>query len=515
MDENEIKDLINTSFIEGCDIKWLNRFYKWIDDSGARRERFKTKPIFWDKTSHAVSAYDREGRLILFLPTGEENDYVTISNKLLENDDIAAFVESFGITKPSLKNEIYNKILPSLKISGAIDVRTPFKKIFEYYINECPEVEKDALISELKKYQFIRYTSLNSSDIYRDCPKMMYFPYDKLKKYFSVKPSTKFVDWDGYLDLVGKENEKFLRSFLIELGVSMEIQVYSKQLSWKEASKMKIRWRSPSLAHKDSQTWEQYVIDGCKENIESIISNNSFEHSVYMWNIMLKMIETYPKLSEKLKGKHKYFNRTSYYEPFDSTDATMLRTEKWLCTKEGRFVSPSESFASALADEYDILSTKAKQLIDFLKMSYDNPELSNLTSEQKKAVKAFEMLKSEGIDVDSLTVDQIKLIKTVLQGDTIQLDESAIYETNYSSNARAYSFDKNKNVDGNHKPRQTRTCTTELEDDVDSDEYTPKTVDYQKKIEKAKAKSEAEIDLIEQMEELQQKAMDSKRYTFG
>ena len=36
------------------------------------------------------------------------------------------------------------------------------------------------------------------------------FPSEKLKEYFSVKPDTKFVDWEGYLDLVGKENEKFL-----------------------------------------------------------------------------------------------------------------------------------------------------------------------------------------------------------------------------------------------------------------------------------------------------------------
>lgn len=513
LDEDKIKNLINPSFIENCDIKWLNRFYKWINKRELR-ESFKTKPIFWDKTGHAVSAYDMEGRLILFLPTGEDSDYVTISDKLLENKDIATFIESFGITKPSLKNDIYNKILPSLKVSKAIDVRTPFKKIFDYYIHGCPEVEKDDFISELKKYQFIRYTSLNSSSVYRGYPNLMYFPTEKLKEYFSVKSTTKFVDWDGYLKLVGKENEKFLRSFLIELGVSTEIQVHCEELSQTEASKMKIQWRCPSSANIDSQEWKQNVLDGCKENIESIILNNSFERSVYMWNIMLKIIEKHPDLSKELKGKHDYKNYTWYRETFDSTDATMLRTEKWLCTKEGQFVSPSETFASALADEYDISSAKAKQLIDFLKMPYDNPELSNLTSEQKKAVKLFERLKSEGIDVDSLNAEQIKSIKTALQSNTIQLSESDIYETGKSSNDR-FSYDNNKKADGKNKSKRTQNYSIEIEDDVDSDEYTPKTVDYQKKIEKAKAKSEAEIDLIEQMEELQRKALDSERYTFG
>ena len=170
------------------------------------------------------------------------------------------------------------------------------------------------------------------------------------------------------------------------------------------------------------------------------------------------------------------------------------------------------TYASALADEYDIFSSNAKRLIDFLKMPYENPELSNLTTEQKKAVKAVELLKNEGIDVDSLTPEQIKRIKSVLQDEYIQSDDS--FDPKDNSDSRLSTKKKNSG-EASDKPKQRRTYTPEIEDDVDSDEYTPKTVDYQKKIEKAKAKSDAEIDLIEQMEELQQKAVDSKRYTFG
>ena len=512
LNEDRILNRINESFIESRSIEWLAEFYSWISENSNRMKRCRTLPIFISAEGRAVPAYDREGKLILFLPTGEESDYVTISDTLLENDDIAAFVNELGITKPSLKSEIYNKLLPRLRISGAIDVIIPFKKIFDYYINECPEVEKDSLISELKKYQFIRYTTSNSSDYFRDYPNIMYFPSEKLKEYFSVKPDTKFVDWEGYLDLVGKENEKFLRSFFVELGISTEIRIFSTSLSWDEAHKMNISWKSPSYAHWNSQTWEQYVFDACKENIDDIVTNNDFSRSVYMWDILLKMVEQYPNLSEKLKGKHKYFNRTSYDETFDSTDALLLRTSKWLRNKEGEFVSPSMTYASALADEYDIFSSNAKRLIGFLKMPYENPELSNLTTEQKKAVKAVELLKNEGIDVDSLTPEQIKKIKSVLQDEYIQSDDSFDSEENNDSHL---STKKKKYGEGSEKTKQRRTSTPEIEDDVDSDEYTPKTVDYQKKIEKAKAKSDAEIDLIEQMEELQQKALDSKRYTFG
>ncbi len=516
LNEDGLLNRITASFIESRTNEWLAEFYSWISKTSNRMKRCRTLPIFISADGKAVPAYDREGKLILFLPTGEDSDYITISNDLLSNDDIEAFVESFGITKPSLKNEIFNKILPKIKKGGKFDSRQYFKKLFDYYCYECPEVEKENYAQQIRKYTILRYSTSDREGFFRELPQKIYLPNEELKKYFSVKSDTKFVDWDGYLDLVGKENEKFLNSFLIELGVSTEIQIYNEQLSRGEANKMNIRWRKPSSAHCNSQTWEQCVFDGCKENIEVISSNNDYDRSVYMWNIMIRMVERNPNLLEKLKGKHKYFNYTSYCETFDSTDAVLLRNSKWLRTKEGEFVSPSKTFASALADEYDVFSPNAKRLIEFLKMPYDNPELSNLTSEQKKAVKAFELLKNEGIDVDSLTPEQITKIKNVLQDDHVQPDGSTNHEINISTNSEHLLSTKKKMAgEESHKTRQPGTYTPDIEDDVDSDEYTPRTVDYQKKIEKAKAKSEAEIDLIEQMEELQQKANDSKRYTFG
>lgn len=48
------------------------------------------------------------------------------------------------------------------------------------------------------------------------------------------------------------------------------------------------------------------------------------------------------------------------------------------------------------------------------------------------------------------------------------------------------------------------------EDDTDEDEYMPSTVDYSKKIERAKQKSAEEIDKITHFEQLQKKALSHK-----
>lgn len=57
--------------------------------------------------------------------------------------------------------------------------------------------------------------------------------------------------------------------------------------------------------------------------------------------------------------------------------------------------------------------------------------------------------------------------------------------------------------------------TEDEEQDVDVDEYTPATVDYGKQSERLKQKNAAEIAKIAYLDELQQKAVDAEKYTFG
>ncbi|WP_044973544.1 AAA domain-containing protein [Ruminococcus sp. HUN007] len=507
-DEEKLLKNITPSFIESRSIEWLSEFYNWFSESTTRMKRYRTLPIFISSEGKAVSAYDNEGNHILFLPTDEENEYTTISNKLLENEDIRIFVKEFGITKPSLKDEIYNKILPNFGAFDSSFAIHAFRKIFDYFLNECPEVEKEELIKELKKRNCVICKKINNTINHLDYPGNIYFLSDDLKRYFSVKTSTMFLNLDLYLNIVGEENERYLKSFFEALGVSFEIRIDVERLSYTEAQDIKSYWNQPSEAHLDEQKWEQNVIDGCKENIEHIVCNNDFERSVYIWNVLIRLNEKY-KFSQKLKGKHHYFNRRSWYEEFDSTNVLLLRKTKWLFTKEGKMVSPNETYISALAKEYDVSSASAQNLVLFLRMSSEDPKLYFLSDDQKSDVKFCEQLRKAGIDVNSLPEDKINRIIKALSEDDEENDLA------YSSVSTS-SLD-NKNSDRNYKSKVKvpRTYLSDIDDDTDSDEYIPKTVDYQKKIERARAKSEAEIDLIEQMEDLQQKAMDSERYTFG
>ena len=51
----------NYEFIESCDIKWLEKFYKWIGETQQRKKYCQTKSIFIDAEGKAVAAYDQFG----------------------------------------------------------------------------------------------------------------------------------------------------------------------------------------------------------------------------------------------------------------------------------------------------------------------------------------------------------------------------------------------------------------------------------------------------------------------
>lgn len=109
LDEDRIlsNKYITPEFIQARSIDWLAGFYNWISQTNNRVSKCKTLPIFLSAGGKAVPAYDKEGKLILFLPTvdGEDDGYITISEELLKNKDIAEFISSLNITKPSLKTK--------------------------------------------------------------------------------------------------------------------------------------------------------------------------------------------------------------------------------------------------------------------------------------------------------------------------------------------------------------------------------------------------------------------------
>ena len=541
---------IKSDFIESQNTEWLHKFYKWLSETAHRTELAKIAPIFLDQDSKAAAAYGSNGEhLMLFLPTADISGYRTVREDLLRNKDTLDLIRKIGVTHPSIRDQIYNVIIPQYKKNGVIDTASHFLLFFKYYCHQCPQDEVDEFIAEIKDCAFLSCYKAEDAKMYRGKASIMYFPTDELTKYFETKPSTWFVSYDEYLAIVGASNEKHLKSFLIELGVKKSVSIYSKELEWGEAYS---RQDLPTPYSTIPRNYTEPYIDGCKELISYIVENESVEKSVILWNQLLEIIDrsSYGGLELRLRGTCRYFYYTGRQTGFVSANATLLKTSRWLMDSDGNFAIPSEITLARLSDEYDIDNENLAGLLSFLSISEEAEEVdepeddTNLTDVQREKMQFADLARKYDIspeEAEEMFREKAEQKKRMTQAmytpdDCETIDD--IWETDDDSTGGENEGTESSNDDSSKTPTKRipkatskvakdiikRTSSSPLEyeappanepDDVDEDEFIPSPVNFSRKAELEKEKAAKAIDRIAYQEELQQRALDAQKYSYG
>lgn len=543
---------IDAEFTEKQTFEWLHRFYKWLSETKHRRDICRTKPVFLDQNRKAVAAFDSNDQLILFLPVNDISGYTVVHPELLKNQETRQFIEDIGIKRPSLRDQIYNIILPQYQGEDhtAIDVDAHFQIFFRYYC-KCSNDEVDEFIELVKPCDFLVCDDKKALETYRGRANSMYFPTAELTAYFETKKGVRFIALDKYRNLAGPAAEKQLISFLTELGVKKEISIVPSQIDYFHSGRDDLPFHRSTRGYE----WKEKVIDGCKEIVEYIVEHKDASKSAVLWNSLLRIINSYcnrwNSLEDILKGTFEYF----YYSPqqmyFTSSAVELLRESPWLENSNGEFVSPSALHLGAVSDIYEMSSECIDQLLDFLNISDqytpENDEVeddSHLTETQREKIAFADKLKEYGIENedDLAEFQEYRRQKDAAKRESKQQNSNDFDSLGHSGHSDYdggfdYLFDGD---DGNvidvlseHPERSRRKVTagvikdiarrtkgkpfetdtpatsTDAEDevDVDEDEFMPSPVDYSKKIERAKERSAAEIDKIAYFKELHDKAL--------
>lgn len=544
---------ITPAFIESQSIAWLHEFYKWLSERDRRCEAVQQKPIFLNQNGKAASAFDTAGQPVLFLPVENITDCAVVHSSLLENHDTKKFIEKIGIKPPSLRDQIYNSVLPLYEKGGAIDTDPHFKLFFEYYCNHCMNGDDADFIELIEDYEFLTYYDAGDPQPYRGAASTMYLPTPELRAYFETKPEIRFIAIDEYRKLVGSAKEKQLISFLSELGIKREIEIDVVSVNYQNSGRTDLPYPHSTR----ERTWEESSIVGCKEIIEHIVANKDKVKSILLWNCLLSVIENkctrYKSLSSLLIGTCRYF----YYSPqrisFIASDVLCLKQKAWLVNCDGEFVDADNVTRSSLSEEYNISSNEAQDLLDFLgitdieEVEDEEDNDSYLTDEQREKIEFADKLKAMGIDESDL--EELRRIKQqretsrqatgqrressradsaqpgidtsdiddLLDNLDFPTDEATIEHSQQHRKLNKATSDVVKDIARRTKETPTVPSLDEhmAEEEFDQDEYMPSPVDYSKRIERAKQKSAAEIDKIAYIEELQKQAMTMPKYSFG
>lgn len=530
--EDKLLSLISEDFIILQSVDWLHQLYKYLSETQRRMDRAKKMPIFLDSEGNVSAAFDDQEQEILFLPSEGIRDCRIISNELLKNEETAQFATNIGIKEPSIRDVIYNSILPQYEGDEEIETDSHFQLFFRYY-RQCPQSEIDDFIELIKVCEFVTYYKYDDDQAYRGRASDLYYPSAELKEYFATKPETLFADFEGYIEIVGEEARKDLESFLCDLGIRRDVNIVTEDLSRDDISDLDEDWPAKNYYSK----WHEPQVDGCKEIVDFIVKEKSAAKSVILWNQLLQIVQVkcnkWNSLKTILWGTYLYRWDARYNyrrEGFASHDAVRLIEQPWILNSAGEFVTADDVTIQTLSSLYVSDSDDAKELISFLGIKEEIGEIEdseddNLSEDQRRKIALADKIEAAGITEEELNmIIQQREVKS----QAVQPEEK---DSRPSGNAP-----KNAEITldfDNVKPsvsrvvkdiaRRTQTATLEPETasggdawvEYDEDDYTKATVDYSKKIEQAKQKSVNEINRIAQYEELQQRALDSERYSFG
>ena len=503
LDPEAVLKKITANFIAAQTQAWLHKLYAYLSERASYQKYVKDKPIFLDQEGNAVQAFDDNGQLVLFLPDDDIEGYTTVKKELLSKKVTREFIEKFGVKRPSLRDEIYNKILPAYNTDEEIDTSPHFMKFFRYF-KECRNNEVSEFIDLIKDKEFLFYMTAEDDDVYRGVAEDIYLPTSDLKDWFETKPDTEFLLRDEYHEMVDEKDHKTLGDFFKMLGVSSLPKVILAD--WTPAW-IKLHERNLSTEGR-GHNLEDKSLDGC----EQIIANIDAVRSALLWGVLANA-----SLLDSLRGRHTWFYRRPQSEYFKSTEEQRLLTTKWILNKAGELVSADVVTIQTLSDEYDKDSAGAEALIRFLGIRDEAQDTAHLSEEEARKIKLAEEIEKSGLSEDEIraVIEDAKRKKSVqLSTGKGGSDRTSPGSTLIQEIEKRRPSVKHANSSG-HQENDPTPSAQPSDDNEDADDYTPKTVDYGKKLDRAKDRYASELDRIEREQALHDKANTLPRYSYG
>ncbi|MBQ5990728.1 MAG: AAA family ATPase [Oscillospiraceae bacterium] len=542
---------IDAEFIERQSTEWLQKFYKWLGDTRNRTDIAKYAPLFLDQDSKAIPAFDEDGKHMIYFPMEGISGYRTVRKDLLSVKETREFFEKIEITFPSLKDHVYD-LIRELKTGSVVDYSEVFRTFFKYYLS-LTHTELGRFISSIKELSFIEcYDIKDENTILKKKAENIYFPSRELRFYFLYKTSRYFLNEKYYNNICGEENESKIREFLIKLGVNETPGIITRILSDEEVEQWSYYLPKPERSTRKITYYEK-TIDGLDEFLDHDEEYCGMTTTFFVWNSLLNLISSEKSdLENLLTATCDYYYSRPHKIEYKSSVIEKLRTKCWLFDKEASMWSPADLDINDLSDEYDTESSAARKLIAFLKFgsNLDNDEL--LSENQKKDIEIGRLCKEYNITKeDLLRLAKEKEIEkrakalasqnrqTEQNGVTVQNTskpinsdneensseteslgirtafESAALKTKVSDSVIKVAADIFERAETDKQRPEAKKKIIIDDDPADEDEYTPKTVDYKRKVETEKEKAAQAVEKIVMQEELQNTAESTPVYSYS
>lgn len=199
---------IDYTFLNAQSDEWFIKFYKFLTNQPSFWKasigkinlgwNLRLKPIIRLESGLLSNPFQQDAVTpIVFLPSSDNTTFPIVRRSLIVDQGALDFLKSLGLSEPDIYDDIIQNVLPKYKLKHDEPVSDSeniedIKKIFRA-IESDSESGKDRVISKAKKTPFLKATNIEGCTEYRE-PTEIYVNTEDLRKYFSYKASTWFLD---------------------------------------------------------------------------------------------------------------------------------------------------------------------------------------------------------------------------------------------------------------------------------------------------------------------------------
>ncbi|RZK12776.1 MAG: DNA helicase [Flavobacterium sp.] len=531
LDPKKLLRRVTSNFIEAQSDDWLLKFYSYL---GGRKSLWDDKdkialkrPIILNQDRKAIVPFDDD--LVtpnIFIPTDRSTSYDTVYKPFIENEEALDFFKGLGLGKPDLKAEVFKTIIPQYKSGFDYDdneaLLSHFDSFLSYY-ELCPASSHLEFINKLRELDFVAARNRKQPDVLWLCqPEEVYFRNSKLESYFASSDDICFLDEEFYADFCMAARKESFYNFLTSLGVASTPRIKSLQLDVTTETKEQFALESIEV----SQTYRsQSITDKVMEGLDCAVRAITPDISIQIWDYLLSYVQgkSSASLDAIFYGIFRYVPKWNSYqksEYFNSTLCSILKNDRWLYNNDGNLAKAEELSKELINSMYNLDDTYSGLLMEFL--GVENPDADlNLSEEQKKALNIGRKLLEQDVTQEELA----EFFRMVAARKRAARNSETEEENEEELNDDRLQDTLNKLGKGIKKKRLEKsqldaddlapTPVPESESLIDQDEYIQPSVDLQKKIDKLKEQTEAQIEDLTRIEKLNELVNSSEKYSFA
>ena len=508
---------ITPQFMKKQDLKWVFKFYNFLrhevaglvvssQNSKNKRLPFRFAPIILTSKNTWVPLCT-DNSINVYLPNETlSDDYLYVSDKLLNNEDGEKFIKYIGIKEPDRKSYIDSVIIPKYKLIFKYkDGISPTKKqildhnndliyIYSYLQTLGNKEEKRTFIESIKEHILLLDNTYGCGFT---SPEDLYIYTKELSRYFKkANIRVRYVGLKEYSTFIEKFSEDNVVSFFSDLGAYNFPAVYEVKANYYAFS-------ASQRAQINSRITEQYGNDFKIEGLEEVLSSHeySLNDSIKIW----KWLQSgeYDEFKE-CEYHYKYYswNTTSIHSSFRD----LLINSAWLYNSDNKRCKPCEMFWEDFeTNGYDDADS-LKEFLGLIFISRKEPQ-----KELSKEEIFYNFAKNSGIGSIEELEEKLARLEALEKLEQEKLEEEKRKQEKAQKRKETKSYSKDEE--------------SSLSNDFDKYDFTPtRTVSTSTSSNKASTLSEdyevrqrqltLEYEEKQELEELRQSLGEKEKYSF-